>query len=130
MSSGLGVGECTLCDIYTLVLDICCQQFGGICQLEVVCAPFGRGVGECTLCDIYTLLLIYSANNWGMYVSWIYELVLDIYCQQLHLWTIWGGSKSVYQKLMTFERKTSLQAKRHKPSLLFTSLTILTFITR
>ena len=28
------------------------------------------------------------------------------------------------------EEKTSPQAKRHKPSLLFTSLTILTFITR
>ena len=52
--------------IYVLVLDIYCQQLGDICQLEVVCAPWGwrRGVVECILCDIYTL-------------------VLDIYCQQL-----------------------------------------------
>ena len=48
------------------IMDIYCQQLGDICQLEVVCAPWGwrRGVGECILCDIYTL-------------------VLDIYCQQL-----------------------------------------------
>ena len=26
---------------------------------------------------------IYIANNWGIYVSWIYILVLDIFCQQL-----------------------------------------------
>ena len=26
---------------------------------------------------------IYSANNWGIYVSWIYMLVSDIFCQQL-----------------------------------------------
>ena len=26
---------------------------------------------------------IYSANNWGIYVNWIFILVLDIFCQQL-----------------------------------------------
>ena len=46
------------------VLYMYCQQLGDICQLEVVCAPFGHRVGECTLCDIYTL-------------------VLDKYCQKL-----------------------------------------------
>ena len=31
--------------IYVLVLDICCQHLGDICQLEVFCAPFERWVG-------------------------------------------------------------------------------------
>ena len=35
-----------------------------------------------------------------------------------------------YQNMQQQQQKTSPQAKRHKPSLLFTSLTIITFITR
>ena len=38
--------------------------------------------------------------------------------------------EEVSYKRQEIKRKTSPQAKRHKPSLLFTSLTILTFITR
>ena len=49
-----------------MVLNIFCQQLGDICQLEVICAPFGYKVGEYTFCNIY-----------------IFTFVLDIYCQQL-----------------------------------------------
>ena len=38
---------------YTFVLDIHCQQLGKMCQLEGVCAAFGRGVGECAFSRIY-----------------------------------------------------------------------------
>ena len=33
---------------YTFVLDIHCQQLGKMCQLEGVCAPFGRRVRDGT----------------------------------------------------------------------------------
>ena len=92
---GRGEGECILCDTHKLKLDIYCQQLGDICQSDI-CIGIGyilhtiveyMSVGGC-LCavwprgDIYTLVLdIY--NNWGIYVSWINILVLDVYCQQL-----------------------------------------------
>ena len=38
--------------IYIFVLDIYCQQLGDICQLEVVCAPFGAKVYTYSYCGI------------------------------------------------------------------------------
>ena len=38
---------------YKFVLDLHCQQLGNMCQLEGVCATFGRGVGECAFSRIY-----------------------------------------------------------------------------
>ena len=43
--------------IFTLVLDICCQQLGDICQLEGVCDSvcplvFGLRVGKYAFCNI------------------------------------------------------------------------------
>ena len=53
-------------EIYTLVLDIFCQQLGDICQLEGVCVHFGRRVGEYAFCNILICILyiyIYTAND-------------------------------------------------------------------
>ena len=70
-------------------MDIYCQQLGDICQLEVVCAPFGRVVRECTLCDIYIYIAI---DIFCQQLGDVYQLdicvgklpmVMDIYCQQL-----------------------------------------------
>ena len=54
---------------YTFVLDIHCQQLGKMCQLEGVCAPFGRGVGEVALSRIYFCIGLYIANIWEKCVS-------------------------------------------------------------
>ena len=52
---------------YTFVLDIYCQQLGKMCQLEGVCAQFGRRVPEGTfsrICIKHTLPTI--AECWSV----------------------------------------------------------------
>ena len=61
-----------------IILDNNCQQLGGLCQLEGVCVPFGRGVGECKFCNMYIGIGYILPTVWGIYVRWIYVLVLDI----------------------------------------------------
>ena len=53
---------------YTFVLDIHYQQLGKMCQLEGVCAPFGRGVGECPFSRIY-ICIEFTLPKIGEYVS-------------------------------------------------------------
>ena len=59
----VGIGQLTagylkLC-INILVLDINCQHFGNVCQLEGFCAPFGRRVGEYVWSVMYIFLYVY-----------------------------------------------------------------------
>ena len=55
--------------IYILVLDIFCQQFGDIWQLEGVCAPFGRWVGE-NMCQLNIYICIgYILPTFGGYMT-------------------------------------------------------------
>ena len=81
--------------VYILVLDIFCQQFGDICQLEDVCAPFVRNVyifikaySATRFTDILQLTYM-SSNCWqkisntNIY-SPTYIFILNIYCQQLY----------------------------------------------
>ena len=69
--------------IYVLVLDISCQHLGDKCNLECLCVPFGHRVGECTFLEIYICIGYMLPTIWGIYVSWIYVLVLDVSCQHL-----------------------------------------------
>ena len=48
---------------YTFVLDIHCQQLGKMCQLEGVCAPFGRRVRECTFSRICICQLLGNVGH-------------------------------------------------------------------
>ena len=68
--------------ICIFVLDMICQQLGYIWQLKGVCAPFGRGIGEFEFWRIYIYIgyffILYTANNWGICVNWIYIFVLDV----------------------------------------------------
>ena len=51
--SGAGLGNVHFVT-YIFVSDICGQNLGDICQLEVFCAPFGRRVRECIFfCNVY-----------------------------------------------------------------------------
>ena len=67
---GHKVRECTFCNIYIFVLDICYQQLGEMCQLEGFCAFFG-----CRPCT--------ALQGEGTYIFVIYVFVLDICCQYL-----------------------------------------------
>ena len=69
--------------IYMLVLDISCQHLGDECKLEGFCVPFGHRVGECTFLKMYICIGYMLPTIWGVCVSWIYILVLDISCQHL-----------------------------------------------
>ena len=66
--------------IYVMVLGTHCQQLGDICM--------SVGIWFLSLRNVHSVIYmhwywIYNPNNWGIYASWIYVLVFDIYCQQL-----------------------------------------------
>ena len=42
--------------LYMLVLDISCQLLGDECKLDSFCAPFGRGDGKFTFLEIIILV--------------------------------------------------------------------------
>ena len=69
--------------IYMLVLDISCQHLGDECKLEGFCVPFGHRVGECTISEMFICIGNMLPTIWGVCISWIYMLVLDISCQHL-----------------------------------------------
>ena len=54
-----------------------------IWNVYVCPSAFGHTVGECTFLEIYICIWYMLPTNWGIYVSWIYVLVLDISCQHL-----------------------------------------------
>ena len=59
-------------------MDISCQHLGDACKLESFCAPFGVGLGNIHVYKIYICIVYMLPTIWGIYVSWIYMLVLDI----------------------------------------------------
>ena len=65
--------------LYMLIMDISCQHLGDDCNLEGFFVPFGHTVGECTFLKIAILLDI-CCQQFGAYVSveyicsyWIYH---------------------------------------------------------
>ena len=54
--------------LYMLIMDISCQHLGDDCNLEGFFVPFGHRVGECTFLKI-TILLDISCQQFGEYVS-------------------------------------------------------------
>ena len=77
------LGSMCQLNIYILVLDISCQHLGDECKLEGFCVPFGHRVGECTISEMFICIGNMLPTIWGVCISWIYMLVLDISCQHL-----------------------------------------------
>ena len=54
-----------------------------IWNVYVCPSAFRHTVGECTFLEIYICNGYMLPKIWGIYVSWIYVLILDISCQHL-----------------------------------------------
>ena len=70
--------------LYMLIMDISCQHLGDDCNLEGFFVPYGHTVGECTFLKIAILLDI-CCQQFGAYVSVEYICSYLIY----HANTYW-----------------------------------------
>ena len=70
---------------YRLILDIWCQHLWDECKLEGFCVPFGHRIWECIFLKMYICIGYMLPTIWGVCVSWIYTLVLDISCQHFFI---------------------------------------------
>ena len=90
--------------VYILILDIFCQQFGDIWQLEGVCAPFGRWVGE-NMCQLNIYICIgYILPTFGGYMT-----VRGCLCA---LWALGWETKKIIKKISMVSNCTRCQIVR------------------